>query len=206
MTCSRVTCGLLITLALLWLAGVCGLVALEPALALSPREVWHGQIWRPLSALFLVRGPVDLLVNGFALAWLGGALERFWKPWEWLAYVLLCGCAAAFAASAIFAHASTIPAGPAPLALAALVALARLARGERIHVSPASSVSASVLFLVLAALSLVLPLATGYPLAGLALLVLSALIGWTYLSLRWRWNDRVPARANESRRGRHLEL
>lgn len=206
MPCSRVTLGLLLAIVLLWLSRHAGVFDLRSALALEPPSLWRGQLWRPLTAPLVATDFPNLLVTGLALLWFAAGLESRWRPHEWLSYAFLCASAAGLAAALLFPRTSLISAGPALLVMALLVAQARLARGESFHFSATFSLPAPAVYLAFAVIAVAGALVTGYPLPGLVALALSGVAGWIYLSLRWRWLDRSPAVALESRRGRHLEL
>ncbi len=203
---SAATSGLLVVIALLCLGRVTRLFDLTGLLALAPSAVWHGQLWRPLSAPLLANGLFDLLLSGVALIWISSELERFWKPLEWLLYVALCAVVAGLVACAVFPQSGTIPVTPALLLVALLIARVRLAPHERIHLSPTISISAAVAALLWAGMILVSALMSGMPLPGLFALAASAATGWAYLTLRWSFLHRQSARSVPANRFGRLEL
>jgi len=203
---SAATAALLAVIAFLYLARATRLFDVTGLLALAPSAVWGGQLWRPLSASLLANGLFDLLFSGVALIWVSSELERFWRPTEWLLYVALCGGVAGLGACALFPQSGTIPASPAILLVALLVARVRLAPHERIHLSPTISISVAVAALLWAGMILVSALMSGMPLPGLYALAASAATGWAYLTLRWSFLHRQSARAVSANRFGRLEL
>jgi membrane associated rhomboid family serine protease len=203
---SPVSAGLLVAMALLWLGSAVRVLDLSGLLVLAPASIWRGEVWRPFTAPLLVRGLLDLFFSGMALVWIGGELERFWKPVEWLLYGVLCAVVAGFVASACFYGGGAIPAGPALLLVPLLVARVRLAGSERIQLTSTFSISVLVATLFWTAMIVGTALVTGLPLSGLVALVAAAATGWTYLTLRWFFLRRQSARPTPSNRFGRLEF
>ena len=63
-------------------------------LALSAPTFWTGQIWQVVTYALLPVDVLSFLINGLAIAALGGALERVWSPRELWFYVALVTVAA----------------------------------------------------------------------------------------------------------------
>jgi len=59
-------------------------------------NVWRGEIWRFLTAVFLHGGIGHLAFNGFALALFGSMLERFVGGWRFLLVFIVTGILANF--------------------------------------------------------------------------------------------------------------
>jgi membrane associated rhomboid family serine protease len=53
--------------------------------ALVPRDVWHGQIWRLATWPFVQPGPLGLIFGCLFLYWFGGELAEDWGSARWLA-------------------------------------------------------------------------------------------------------------------------
>ena len=158
------------------------------------------------TSVFLTRGIADLVFDGLALFWLTGALENHWRPREWPLYGALCVGGGALVACALFRYVPVILVGPAGLLGALLVARVRLAPAERIHLSPTFSVPSIALLLLWGACVAFAVFGSGFPLSGAVALLASAATGWLYLSLRWRFLNRRPARSVTSSRFERLEM
>jgi membrane associated rhomboid family serine protease len=204
--CSTCTFSLLLVIALLWAVGATGLVNLSGWLALVPRAVWGGQLWRPLTAPLLANGLLDVLFNSLALFWISRELERFWKPREWLLYGALCVALAGLVTCAVFPREPVISVNPSLLIVALLVARARLATQGVIAFTPTFSLSARTLALLWVGFILLSALLSGLPLSGFVALAGSAGTGGIYLSLRWTVLKRQAARSEPNDRFSRLEL
>jgi len=76
--------------------------------ALSPSAVFHAQIWRLVTYLFLHAGPFHLIFNMLALWMFGVELERIWGSRYFLKYYFVCGVGAGVTMLLL----SLIPVGP----------------------------------------------------------------------------------------------
>jgi membrane associated rhomboid family serine protease len=206
MPCSTPTLALLVTMLALRLGQAFASFDLVGYLVLAPPAVWHGELWRLFTAVLLTRGLIDLVFNALALYWLASAMEHHWKPREWLLYGALCAGVGSLLACAFFPGVPIVSVGPAGLIGALLVARVRLAPSERIQLSTTFSLPVVALLLLWVGCVALAAFGGGFPLTGVVALLATAATGWLYLSLRWRFLNRSPARAVTSSRFERLEM
>lgn len=175
-------------------------------LGLVPAAVWEGQVWRLFTYPLLPMGMVDFIIGAWAILWLGAWLEREWSALEcWLYGGIATTCAGALGCL-LFPRFDGYLGGTSIIVAALLVIWIRLCGHQRIMPVPefVTTVRNYALFwsgiIVLTAF-----FSCGRWLA-LPMLAASALAGWAYLTLRWKWLQRAPVRSTATRRGRQLEF
>ena len=175
---------------------------LERWLAVNRAGFWHGQIWRVVTYAFLPTGLVDLLMPAFGLAILGSQLERHWSRGELWWYCIITAATAGLAQVLLSPQPMV---GAAPMMLGLLVAWVFVSGHETVGIPLFGQVSVRQLFLVMAAVSLVVMIfsADWRRMAGT---VAGGVAGWIYLWLRYKWLMAKDSEPVESGRINRLEL
>jgi membrane associated rhomboid family serine protease len=202
----RVLLGVLVAV---WVAAVLGQVLkaydLPGWLVLSGPQCWHGQVWRLATYALVPAGVLDLLLNGVALALLGGLLERHWSRGEFWGYCLVAALGAGLAKAGLDGSGPLPLMGAAPMAFGLLIAWGFLCGRESILLPVWGAATVWQLILVAAGVSLLTMVFT----AGLKLALIVAaggLAGYIYLWLKHQWLMRRAAGVVHSERISRLEL
>lgn len=193
-------------MALAFLGAATGLLNLYPRLALSPAAVWRGEVWRLFTYPFFPAGPLDLLMGGWAVLWLGAWLEREWSALECWLYGGVGTTAAGALACLLFPRVEASLGGSAILVACLLAAWFRLCGHRRVQVAPDWETSVRSVALAWGAVLAVFAWFSCGRWFALPMLAASSAAGWVYLSLRWRRLERAAHRPLVSNRVRHLEL
>jgi membrane associated rhomboid family serine protease len=177
---------------------------LSPWLALSGPAFWHGRLWQIVTYVLALESLMEFLTGALFLFFLGPRIERTWSRGQFWSFCLLV-VAGAGLIKVLLQPASPFPmTGAAPLGWGLLAASVRLFGNERINLLGFGETTLRHAALWLAGLSFVLSLLGG----GLipALLAMSGgVVGWVYLSLRWRANRFQAPQATRSERMGKLE-
>jgi membrane associated rhomboid family serine protease len=171
-------------------------------LALSGVAFWKGRVWSALTYVLLPAGILDFLFNGMLIACLGPLIERAWSRCELWSYCLITAAGAGLVKVALQPSSHGLLTGTGPVVFGLLAAWARLYGGEEIRLGLIWQTTASWAALLLAAIAFLMMAAS----AGLinAVVTLSGgLMGWLYISLRWKARHGRPL---ASERMRRLEL
>ena len=174
-------------------------------LALSGPLFWHGRVWLVITYVLLPAGILDLLFNGMIIASLGPLIERTWSRGEFWSYCLITATGAGLVKVALQPSNPSLLIGAGPVIFGLLAAWARLYGREEIRLGLIWQTTARQAALVLAAIAFLIMLAT----AGLVVAVVTlsgGLVGWFYLSLRWKLNLARRSRPVTSERMSRLEL
>jgi len=189
----------------LWIGRIWHTCDLDGWLGLNPNAFWQGHLWMVVTYPLIPAGVLDFLFNILLIGWFGSCVETAWSRWELWTYCLLT-VAAGGTAKLLFARldASTMV-GATPIVFGLMVAWMRLRRHERVQVMLLGETTTLVMGLVmLAASSVFLWMSSG--LVNAVVMLAGALSGWTYLSIRWKWNLAVEGQQVGSERMRRLEL
>jgi membrane associated rhomboid family serine protease len=199
----------LIVLAAAYLAQIVGLWSsaynLSAWLALSGPGFWHGRVWSLITFILAPAGILDLLFNGMMIACLGPLIERAWSRGELWSYCLITATGAGLAKVVLQPSNPALLIGAAPMVFGLLAAWARLYGREEIKLGLIWQTTARRAALLLGAITFLLMAIS----AGLvvAMVTLSGgLVGWIYLSLRWKVNLARGSRTMTSERMSRLEL
>jgi membrane associated rhomboid family serine protease len=199
----------LVVLAAAYLAEVIGRCSsaynLSGWLALSGPVFWHGRVWPVITFVLLPAGILDFLFNGVMIACLGPLIERAWSRGEFWSYCLITATGAGLVKVALQPSNPSLLTGAGPVVFGLLAAWARLYGREEIRLGLIWQTTARRAALVLAAIAFLMMVAS----AGLveAVVTLSGgLVGWFYLSLRWKFNLARRSRTVTSERMSRLEL
>lgn len=195
-----------VLMALAFLGAVTGILDLHPYLTLRPAAVWRGEVWRLVTYPLFPMGPLDLLMGGWAVLWLGAWLEREWSALECWLYGGVGTTAAGALACLLFPRVDASLGGSAIVVAGLLAAWFRLCGHRRVLVAPEWETSVRSVALAWGAVLAVFAWFSCGRWFALPMLAASAAAGWAYLSLRWLRLDRAAHRPISSRRGRHLEL
>jgi membrane associated rhomboid family serine protease len=206
------TAGVRVVLAVLGLAYAVALVGrftgrfnLYDWLALHSPSFWDGAVWPVLAYALLPVGPVDFLINGFMLAWLGVWLERVWSRGELWSYCLICAAGAGLAKVVLLPASPRLMVGTAGVVFGLLVAWARLFGHERVRLMDTWEMSVRATALLLAAFSLLLMLPCAGPINAFVLLC-GGIAGGLYLWLRSKTIRAQRSRLVPNQRMERLEL
>src|ERR1035441_7547424 len=199
----------LIVLAAAYLAQIVGLWSsaynLSAWLALSGPGFWHGRVWSLITFILAPAGILGLLFNGMMIACLGPLIERAWSRGELWSYCLITATGAGLAKVVLQPSNPALLIGAAPMVFGLLAAWARLYGREEIKLGLIWQTTARRAALLLGAITFLLMAIS----AGLvvAMVTLSGgLVGWIYLSLRWKVNLARGSRTMTSERMSRLEL
>jgi membrane associated rhomboid family serine protease len=200
------TRALLVLLAVIYLTSALGGLVhafdLPSWLAVSAPAVWHGQVWRIVSYALLPAGIFDFLMNSFALALLGGQLERHWtrgRLWRF------CTVAAGGAGLAHIFLSELPMTGAAPMMFGLLIAWAFECGNQPAQFPLFGEMTVKQMVLIFAIVSLAIMFFT----AGLNrtfVMAAGGLSGWLYLWLRHKLLMSRAGRSVESQRINRLEL
>ena len=199
----------LFVLAMAYLAEVIGLwsstYSLSAWLALSGPVFWHGRVWSVVTFVLLPAGILDLLFNGMMIACLGPLIERAWSRGEFWSYCLITATGAGLAKVVLQPSNPALLIGAAPMVFGLLAAWARLYGREEIKLGLIWQTTARRAALLLGAITfLLMAISAGLVIAMVTLS--GGLVGWIYLSLRWKVNLARGSRTMTSERMSRLEL
>ena len=199
----------LIVLAAAYLAQIVGLWSsaynLSAWLALSGPGFWHGRVWSLITFILAPAGILDLLFNGMMIACLGPLIERAWSRGELWSYCLITATGAGLAKVVLQPSNPALLIGAAPMVFGLLAAWARLYGREEIKLGLIWQTTARRAALLLGAITfLLMAISAGLVIAMVTLS--GGLVGWIYLSLRWKVNLARGSRTMTSERMSRLEL
>src|ERR1039457_454874 len=156
--------------------------------------------------LILAPGRIlDLLFHGMLIQWLGAWIVRAWSRGELWSYCLITATGAGLAKVVLQPSNPALLIGAAPMVFGLLAAWARLYGREEIKLGLIWQTTARRAALLLGAITFLLMAIS----AGLvvAMVTLSGgLVGWIYLSLRWKVNLARGSRTMTSERMSGVEL
>lgn len=162
-------------------------------LLLHPGAVTRGEgVWQPITANFLFPdGRVALVMGTLLVQWfMGGPLEAYWGTRKYLTLVIGCGVAGYVAsvllALGVPAVADVVVGGATPMDLAAVVAFGAFMGARPLAVGGLLPLSGRTLAIVIAALSVVSPLARGAPWPVIVPLVTSMVVALLVVTQPWR--------------------
>ena len=183
----RVVLGLLFAV---WLASALGkglhVFDLDRRLALSGPNFWHGRVWRLVTYELLPQGILDLIINGVALAVLGGWLERHWTRGELWCYCLVAAAGAGLAKVTLQYSSPLSLTGAAPMMFGLLMAWGFLGGRETIPLFLWGETTVWKLVLAAAGVSILIQFFTAGLVPALILLA-GGLTGYLYLWLKHQW-------------------
>ena len=190
----------------LWMVGwALSYTSLAGRLAVVAPDVRHGQLWRVVTYCWMPQNMINFIVNGIALAILGGALERKWSGRTLLSYCFFVAILTGVAWSLLPFAGVAAWFGAGPLLFGLLVAWGRTCGNQGISLGPATSVTPLVAALLFGGLSLLMTaLTAGWRSA--AFLALGALWGLGYLGVQSRLGERSASSPGVSQRISRLEL
>ena len=199
----------LIVLAAAYLAQIIGVwtsaYSLSAWLALSGPVFWHGRVWAVITFVLLPAGVLDFLFNGLMIACLGPLIERAWSRGEFWSYCLITAAGAGLAKVVLQPSNPALLIGAAPMVFGLLAAWARLYGREEIKLGLIWQTTARRAALLLGAITfLLMAISAGLVVAMVPLS--GGLVGWIYLSLRWKVNLARGSRTMTSERMSRLEL
>jgi membrane associated rhomboid family serine protease len=174
-------------------------------LALSGPAFWKGRVWSVITFVLLPAGILDFLFNGMMITCLGPLIERAWSRGQLWSFCLITAAGAGLVKVVFQPSNSALLTGTGPVVFGLLAAWARLYGGEEIRLGFIWQTTARRAALALAAITFLMMAAR----AGLveAVVTLSGgLVGWLYLSLRWKVNLARRSRPVTSERMSRLEL
>ena len=201
---------------LLLLAYALGLVALVGNLtqlfdlyswlALTPALVWKGQVWRLVSYAFLPGGIVDWVVSLFWLATLVSVLGRNWSARELWGYCLLAVIAGALPIVLLKSNSELGMVSSAAMIFALLAAWYRIYGRERLILLGIGELSVRQAAIFVAIIEAVILLFSCFGWFGMLAMMGGGVVGWLYLSLRWKLALGKGSRPTNSERIARLEL
>ena len=199
----------LVVLAAVYLAEAIGVwtsaYSLSAWLALSGPGFWHGRVWAVITFVLVPAGILGLLFNGMMIACLGPLIERAWSRGELWSYCLITATGAGLVKVALQPSNPALLIGAAPVVFGLLAAWARLYGREEIRLGFIWQTTARRAALLLAAITFLMMVMS----AGLVVAIVTlsgGLVGWLYLSLRWKVNLARRSRTVTSDRMSRLEL
>lgn len=170
----------------------------------SSSAVWKGQVWRLATYSLIPAGLLDLVGTAVFLLMCGPPVERAWSRGEFWSYCFLAALGTGAAGLLLRPWGATVT-GFGGVCYALLAAWARLEGHQHLEFAGIGAMSVRVL----AGLAALVMFLSSAALAGLATALASAssaVVGWLYLSVRWRWIESRQARLVAYGRGRRLEL
>jgi len=174
-------------------------------LALSGPAFWKGRVWTAITYFLLPAGILDFLFNGMLIACLGPSIERLWSRGEFWSYCLITAAGAGLVKVMLQSSNPALLLGTGPVVFGLLAAWARLSGGQEIRLGFIGQTTARRAALVLAGITFLM-LAARAGLVEAVVTISGGLVGWLYLSLRWKVNLARPSRAATSDRMSRLEL
>ena len=201
--------GLIVVLLATYVAALAGRFTgaydLEGWLALSPRGVWQGQVWRLITYSFLPNAVFDFVLNGFALAMLGTLLERAWTRGQLWSYYLIVAAGTGLVRFALAPSTAWLFVGATGAVYGFLAAWARLFGQEPMSLMGTWNTTVRNIALVMALVGLLTLLSfAGW--RDCVAVAAGGVTGWIYLSIRWRRNLAAPAGRASSERISRLEF
>ncbi len=163
------------------------------ALVLEPGGVLTGQgVWQPFTANFIFpEGRVGFLLGTLAVQWfLAGPLEDFWGTRKYLTLVIGCGLggylSAVLLALVVPEAGAVLQGGSTPMDLAAVVAFGAFMGTRPLTVGGVLPLSGRTLAMIIAALSVISPLARGAEWPVIVPGAVSMLIALLVVTQPWR--------------------
>lgn len=180
-------------------------------LAFDADRIRHGEVWRPITSLFLEADPLSLLISGVIVWLFGSSFESMWGTRQFLRFYLLSGVFGALVAipvgmltnlTGLFSDAA-VSMGPSAAIDAMMVALVLSAPDSTVLFGFVLPMRAKTLIGLLLGMQVVGGLMTGS--SHLGMTVGGMLSGYVLVSGIWRpkllW---AKLRLWRLRRGRHL--
>jgi membrane associated rhomboid family serine protease len=174
-------------------------------LVLKGPAFWKGRVWLVVTFVLLPAGIMDFLFNGMQIACLGPLIERAWSRAELWSYCLITAAGAGLVKVALQPSSHVLLTGTGPVVFGLLAAWARLYGGEEIRLGLIWQTTVRQAALLLAAITFLMVVASG-GLVNAVLTLSGGLVGWLYLSLRWKVNLARHSRPVTSERMSRLEL
>ncbi|MDB6027897.1 MAG: rane protein [Verrucomicrobiales bacterium] len=173
--------------------------------ALFSKPVWAGQVWRLVTYGFITPSPAVFMINILYIGMLGTWLERVWSPREWWGFCLLCtiGTGAIKLAVTPFSPIGLI--GNVGMTFGLLVAWGRIFAHETVLLMGIWRMTIRSAALVFGLVNVLLNLpCSGW--VNVLILLSGGIIGWFYLSFRWKLVNVQASRPLDSARISRLEL
>lgn len=200
--------GVMLLLASAWMINLAGNLtdwfSLSYWAAWNSSAVWKGQVWRLATYCVIPAGLLDLVGTGVFLWMCGPPVERAWSRGEFWSYCLLAAVATGAVALWAQAWGATVS-GFGGVLYALLAAWARLEGHQRMEFFGIGALSVRAVA-GLVALVMFLSSASFAGVTSALVAASGAVVGWLYLSARWRWIESRQARLAPCSRGRRLEL
>lgn len=174
-------------------------------LALKGPAFWKGRVWSVVTYVLIPAGIMDFLFNGMLIACVGPLIERAWSRGELWSYCLITAAGAGLVKVALQPSSPVLLTGTGPVVFGLLAAWARLYGGAEIRLGLIWQTTARRAALLLAAITFLMMAANG-GLINAVVTLSGGLVGWFYLSLRWKANLARRSRPVTSERMSRLEL
>ena len=174
-------------------------------LAVSGPAFWKGRVWSVVTYVLLPAGIMDLLFNGMLIACLGPVIERAWSRGGLWSYCLITAAGAGLVKVVLQPSNPALLTGAGPVVFGLLAAWVRLYGQQEIRLGPIWQTTARRAALLLAAITFLL-MAVSAGLVQAVVTLSGGLVGWLYLSLRWKVNLARHSRPVASERMSRLEL
>ena len=174
-------------------------------LALNGPAFMKGRVWSVCTYVLLPAGLLDLLFNGLVLACLGPLIERRWSRGELWSYFLVTATGAGLVKVALQPSNPALLTGTGPVIFGLIAAWGQLYGREEIRLGLIGQTTVRRAALLLAAITF-LTTAASAGLVAAAVTLSGGLVGWLYLSLRWKCNLARRSRTVTSQRMGRLEL
>ncbi len=188
-----------------WIGERTGAFDLMSRFALQTDAIRSGQIWRLVTYALITPTFLSLVTTLLFLAMIGSAVERVWSAWELWLYCLVCSVGAALVVWVLAPASMLTLAGNSAITFGLLVAWGRLFAYETILLLGIWKTSVRNAVLVFAILNLLLAVPRcGW--LGACVLLSGGVIGWIYLSLRWKCLHGQQSQTVTSARIGRLEL
>jgi membrane associated rhomboid family serine protease len=181
-------------------------------LVLFPNEFWHGKIWNIITYSFVPAGIVDIVWGPLWVFMIGLWIEKVWSPRELVVYSVLCVSGAGLVKVILFRIVATPSSaiglyGTIPLILGLLVAWAKLFGHERVLFMGFWEMTIKQCACLLFCFDLLLMISSPcFGVINILTACLSPLVGWIYLSLRWKRQQAATIQTVDSNRIARLEL
>jgi len=160
---------------------------LSALLGLSGPAFWHGRIWLGVTYVLVPSGILDFLFNGVMIAWLGSFLERAWSRRELWSYCLVVTLGGGLIKVVLQPFTLSPLIGATPLVFGLLAARIRLSGAEQGFLGSMPEAPARRIILLVAAITFLL-MAASAGLLNAGVMLGGGLVGWVYLSCRWKFN------------------
>jgi len=150
-------------------------------------------------------GILDFLFNGVMIAWLGSFLERAWSRRELWSYCLVVTLGGGLIKVVLQPFTLSPLIGATPLVFGLLAARIRLSGAEQGFLGSMPEAPARRRILLVAAITFLL-MAASAGLLNAGVMLGGGLVGWVYLSCRWKLNRMRQGEPVTAERIARLEL